>query len=363
MPHTANASARAPRIPHIVDLWESLGPSLTRQSSPARTSALSAYSYTTKNIGDDVQTLAAMEHVGSPAYFVDRERPQLFKHRPPSFLVANGWYMHRIQNFVPPPNITPFYVSFHVNDPAMLDAAAVAFLRKHAPIGCRDENTYELLTAKGVPAYLSGCLTLTLSRPDSPRDGGVVIVDLHPDFEAGLPKSLKDRAVRVTHEWPLPSGLAPAAPSWRETLKEQLRQTRFFHSPLGVTLRGWKKSLRERREVAVFDERAVLRLERARELLDLYARAELVITSRLHCAMPCIAFETPVLMFHKNLRDPRFGGIDELLRIKGTTEGMSEADWRPDVPPLRDRWRAALAGIVGLAVKHGKNPLQGVSLG
>jgi exopolysaccharide biosynthesis predicted pyruvyltransferase EpsI len=37
------------------------------------------------------------------------------------------------------------------------------------------------------------------------------------------------------------------------------------------------------------------RLAAAERLLEVYARAEMVVTTRLHCALPCLALGTPVL--------------------------------------------------------------------
>ncbi len=56
---------------------------------------------------------------------------------------------------------------------------------------------------------------------------------------------------------------------------------------------------------------------KALELLQLYEDAELVITSRLHCALPCLSFETPVLFSHFNLKDPRFQGLIDTVPVIG----------------------------------------------
>ena len=51
----------------------------------------------------------------------------------------------------------------------------------------------------GVDAYLSGCLTLTLERPDLPRDGGVCIVDVPASMQQCIPHSIRRTARRSTH--------------------------------------------------------------------------------------------------------------------------------------------------------------------
>ena len=54
----------------------------------------------------------------------------------------------------------------------------------------------------------------------------------------------------------------------------------------------------------------------AESLLKKYARAKLVITSRIHCALPCLAMGTPVIFvngFDSFVDSCRFDGILELF--------------------------------------------------
>jgi len=55
------------------------------------------------------------------------------------------------------------------------------------------------------------------------------------------------------------------------------------------------------------------RARRAERLLSLYAQARSVVTSRLHCALPCLAFGTPVLLVTSSRDTDRFTGLDQLL--------------------------------------------------
>ncbi|RYF99012.1 MAG: hypothetical protein EOO02_17785 [Chitinophagaceae bacterium] len=58
------------------------------------------------------------------------------------------------------------------------------------------------------------------------------------------------------------------------------------------------------------------KFEMAEELLKKYARAKLVITSRIHCALPCLAMGTPVIFvngFDSFVDSCRFDGILELF--------------------------------------------------
>src|SRR5205085_10361521 len=55
----------------------------------------------------------------------------------------------------------------------------------------------------------------------------------------------------------------------------------------------------------------------AEDFLKKYATAKLVVTSRLHCALPCLAFGTPVIFIHfgfKNEYDScRLEGVTNLF--------------------------------------------------
>src|SRR5690606_5637430 len=101
----------------------------------------------------------------------------------PIKLIMNGWFTHNHHNWVPAENIDPLFVSFHMNNtaaPFMLSEKGIAYLKKHEPIGCRDQFTADTLKAKGIDAYFSGCLTLTLDTykvDDSERGDDIYIVD------------------------------------------------------------------------------------------------------------------------------------------------------------------------------------------
>ena len=62
------------------------------------------------------------------------------------------------------------------------------------------------------------------------------------------------------------------------------------------------------------------KLKLAGDLVQTYADARLVITSRIHCALPCLAVGTPSIFIHTNgvghVRDPgRFDGLLDLFNV------------------------------------------------
>ena len=62
-----------------------------------------------------------------------------------------------------------------------------------------------------------------------------------------------------------------------------------------------------------------LRFKRAYELLQLYAGAKYVITSRIHCAFPCLGLQTPVAYLKNNADGEkslcRLENVPELLNV------------------------------------------------
>ena len=59
------------------------------------------------------------------------------------------------------------------------------------------------------------------------------------------------------------------------------------------------------------------RLKFAKELLNRYAKAKLVITTRIHAALPCLAFHTPIIFINSFYNYQRFPGLYELLNTIG----------------------------------------------
>jgi len=79
------------------------------------------FTYFTNNIGDDIQTLAAMRFIpaSSPLTFVNREMPQAASADLPVPLIMNGWYAHldpadADQHWPPDDSIEPLLAAMHI---------------------------------------------------------------------------------------------------------------------------------------------------------------------------------------------------------------------------------------------------------
>lgn len=265
------------------------------------------------NVGDNVQSLAAKQFLPRVDELVNREKLADYRGGKTK-LILNGWFTHNIHNWVPSDDIEPLFVSFHINNsaaPYMLSEKGIAYLKKHEPIGCRDQFSADTLREKGIDAYFTGCLTLTLDTykaDDSERGDDIYIVDplySYPTLE------------KVTYNY-----------------------KRFLHSILDGKLfkLGAKK-----KHLGKFIDADLLKTAKyvnqeppanshtdaekfalAEEILHKYARARLVITSRIHCALPCLAMGTPVIFvngFDSFVDSCRFDGILDLFnRVDVNTE-------------------------------------------
>ncbi len=201
---------------------------------------------TSANIGDDIQSIAAAQFLPRVDLFVDRERLPSVSSPSPVSVIMNGWFMHT-DAWPPSSTIRPAFVSFHVTpEKRELIARHAAYLKQFEPIGARDKGTAEFLQSLGVRSTVTYCMTLTFPRRErAPVNGRVAIVDARP---ISIPKALRRGAVNISH-----------------------------------TMRMFSDATK---------------LQHARELLKFYRdEVSLVITSRLHCALPCMAMGIPVVFF------------------------------------------------------------------
>jgi len=68
------------------------------------------------------------------------------------------------------------------------------------------------------------------------------------------------------------------------------------------------------------------RFKMAQQYLDKLARAKLVFTSRIHCALPCLALGTPVIFVKAGQKSK-----SNILRFKGIIDHMNVLDYDGDM--------------------------------
>ncbi len=118
------------------------------------------------NLGDYIQKIAVKQFLKGNITEIDRDNLKNYFGEKIK-LIINGWFMEKPNNWPPSENIIPLFISFHINPiikSYILNKKGVEYLKQHEPIGCRDLYTKLILEKKGIRAYFSGCLTLTLDR-------------------------------------------------------------------------------------------------------------------------------------------------------------------------------------------------------
>lgn len=250
-----------------------------------------------ENIGDYIQSLAALQFLPKNCfpYLVDREYLRYYN-GPMVNLIMNGWFLLYEGNKIVSDKINPIYLSFHIYNEKGLDSEAIKNLKKYEPIGSRDLFTYNILKNKNIKSYFSACLTLTLdidyAAKKSERTNEIIFVDYSFGQIPQVDKSL----------------LSLKAYNFKEIIK--------------LTHMNFKIS-----------ESHIERFKKAKYLLDRYARAKLVVTTRLHVAFPCLALKTPVIFVRRKkfFDQNRFSGLYQFLNTVGYNEhGKFEAKFKFD---------------------------------
>lgn len=191
-------------------------------------------------------------------------------------VIMNGWFMHPMPNsryldWPPPPCVVPIFVSFHAHDNLLFSTRGVQYFKAHEPIGCRDHHTVHLMRKRGIAAWWSGCLTLTMDDvvTAKKRKSGAFIVDT--------------RAVSVVKKIIGPE---------KVHYVNHTSNLRALADPFDVAFR----------------------------LMQTYASASYIFTSRLHCLLPSAAMGARVRLVNKTgqfedrklLKGERFNGLADL---------------------------------------------------
>lgn len=238
-----------------------------------------------RNYGEDIQIHAIKklyEYMGIDYNEVVRITPsELFDYSGEEYLIVpiNFPFWGRYEKL--PHKIIPVFLGISVVGDSIIDSMR---MREFQPIGCRDQRSFEILCNHGLEAYLNGCLTVTLpKRCDSISANKVFIVDVCDELLSYIPEDIKKDAEFVTH---------------------------------------------------VFYDREVSE-EESMSVYERYKReAGMVITSRLHCAVPCMAYGIPVVYAPKII-STRSVWLQKLIPVYD--ESMyEEIDWNPAVVDIED---------------------------
>ena len=258
------------------------------------------YRGTATNIGEEIQSIAAQRFLPTVDYYIIKEQMNRFQSEEKTKLIMNAWYMERTKSFPPRDCVDPLLISMHFNvkcrDAMLSKKESIEYFKKYGPVGCRDMSTKKWLEDNNIPAYFSGCLTSTLLPNEYLRkkypDKYILCVDCHDE----IIDYVREKANYPVY--PLSKHVNPAI----ETAD---------------------------------------RMEVAKAFLFFYQNAYCVITTNLHTAIPCLAFNSRVCLIDRKFPPThfavgRFDGMEDYFN-KETEENFLAGGYDFNNPPENPR--------------------------
>lgn len=184
------------------------------------------------------------------------------------------------------PRILPVFLGITVGGNSKMDAQTLSYFRRFSPVGCRDERTMRTLIENGIDAYLQGCLVATYpKRPKLPSQKKVFFTNPERGILDYIPRELLDNYEFVTHDY--------------FTTSEEL-----FHNG-GIYKLG-------------------------EQIVEKYrTEARLVVTSKYHSAILCLALGIPVIMVIEN-NYYKYTWIEKFIPIYEPKD-YANIDWNPKI--------------------------------
>ena len=237
------------------------------------------YYKSTDNIGDDIQTYVAIKFLPHIDYYIDRESLSCFVPDKKEYvsMIMNGWFIHNKLAWPPSPYINPLLISMHFKDLEETDVGDMYlkgiggdFLKQYGPVGARDFETIKRLEKNSIDAYFSGCLTLTLEKFSKvKKKKKICLVDVSNEVISKVKDNTNLEIEIITHSL-----------NQKETEKKNIEE----------------------------------RMNDVERILKKYQESSIVITTRIHCALPCLELGTPVIVIHKEVFDEdRLGNFIQLF--------------------------------------------------
>lgn len=276
------------------------------------------YNYPTYNIGDYIQSLAAKQYLQDEVILVDREGLKNYDGEEIK-LIMNGWFLHNLDQWPPSDKIHPLFISFHLSPQAKVllkDFKNVEYFKKFEPIGCRDFYTIEVLKKKGIKTYFSGCLTLTIGQKYNREAVGndILFVDILPKMLNW--NKLKSKFINICMHGEI-LNMIRFIYHLKKNIEKIWTRNKIIEDLFAKDILSVKQDLiHDLNKKDTNDERFL----KADKLLKRYSKARIVFTSKIHCALPCLAIGTPVVFIkgpdlNNEFDTSRFDGLLDYLNV------------------------------------------------
>lgn len=282
-----------------------------------------------KNLGDYVQALAALRFLPRCDGFIGRDELCSYKGKDEICVIGNAWYRLKDEHHNINEKIHLLPISMHVEGRDISSARAVlSKLRKignssNIGIGCRDYHTKELFERHGIKAYFSSCLTTTIDLKIIEEKLKQINSDFFNDYnETSEYKKIKAKLIDIENtvtntdyivfadfnfsnlrncDWLMYPDYYP----YRNLYKMQNLLNEVFDAYKGYNSVYLTHTISNKLYPVEF-------LDVAYQVLRIYNKAKLVLTTRLHVALPCLAISTPVICINNNF-GPRMTSFKDML--------------------------------------------------
>lgn len=196
--------------------------------------------------------------------------------------------------------ILPVFIGMSLRGQHELNDKEEMILRRFSPVGCRDERTLRILLDKGIDAYFNGCMVATFPQriQNLPTQDTVFLADANKAIIDYIPPKLLKKYKFIYHEsYMEPNDLAEGNfTAYGEMMK------------------------------------------------DLYSReAKLVITSRFHSAVMCLALGIPVIVTIENFNF-KYTWIRKYIPVYEPTD-FNKIDWNPPAVTIPDEEKELMIKI------------------
>ena len=245
-----------------------------------------------RNIGDYIQTKAVIDMIHPINHKVlDREGLHKFKGSKIK-TIMNGWFMENPKNWPPNNNISPLFISFHINPSAerdLLKPESLNYLKQYEPIGCRDTYTQNLLQKNGIKSYYSSCITTTFNRDkyitNKTQPEGIIVIGAFDRLNPSIDFSSIYRLLLSLIKYPI------------HKLKYLLKKISFENHLRNQNIVVKRYQQITKRKISSHNQG----LKLANDMLKEIAKSEIIITSRIHAALPALAMGLKVVFINEGL--------------------------------------------------------------
>lgn len=213
------------------------------------------------------------------------------------------------------PKIIPVFISAHFVKNDLTDEE-VLYLKQYEPIGCRDEYSLNTMRKYGILSFLTGCITTIFENRELIKGNSIFLIDTPESLNPFLPKEIRENGIYDTHLLPI---------------KEKCMSTNSAKEYLGIS----------------------------KKRLEYYKNnASLVISSRMHALVPCMAMGIPVIAVFDNL-SYRFSWLDKYIPLY-TEENFENIDWNPKVLDFNSE-KQKIKNVFKLVIEEVYNKFHGLT--